>query len=116
MLVFLESHCKNLGIFLMIWDNETLPGPATMIDKLLTNNNSSSSKPPCPVKFDACFTWKIAPSMTIDNIEAEILVKAPIIKRIPGTSSPRAIKNCISAGIPIWFKNPTKPGLNFPKL
>jgi len=51
----------------------------------------------------------------IDNIEADILVKTPIKRRIPDTSSARAIGICISTGIPMFVKKPVNPGLNFPE-
>ena len=57
----------------------------------------------------------MAPNITIDNNEDEILVKTPIINNIPGIVSANAIGICISGGSPrVPVRNPTKPGLNFP--
>ena len=57
----------------------------------------------------------MAPNITIDNNEDEILVKTPIINNIPGIVSANAIGICISGGNPRGpVRNPTKPGLNFP--
>lgn len=51
----------------------------------------------------------------MDNKDAEILVKTPIINKIPGIVSAKAIGICISGGNPSGpVRNPTKPGLNFP--
>ena len=49
--------------------------------------------------------------MIIDNNDAEILLNTPIIKRIPGIISPRAIGICISGGKPKFLRNSPNPGL-----
>jgi len=70
---------------------------------------SSNSYPPSQVRLCAPLTWKMAPNIITDKNEAEILVKTPTIRRIPGTSSASPIKNAISGGIEIvtnQFENP----------
>ena len=50
----------------------------------------------------------------IDNIDDDILVKTPTMRRIPVIVSARAIGICISGGNPMLFRNSKNPGLNFP--
>ena len=74
----------------------------------------SSSYAPCPVILDAFFTWNIAPSPIIESNEDDILVITPIINKIPGITSARAIGICISAGRPTApVRKPRNPSLNF---
>lgn len=98
-----------------MWDKDTRPGPIAIIAKLPASRIKSNSNPLSPVKLAACFTKKIAPSISIANIVEEILVNTPTINRIPGTNSASAIGICISAGMPMSVKNPTNPGLNLGK-
>jgi len=57
----------------------------------------------------------MAPIMIIDNNDAEILVKTPIISKIPGIVSARAKGICISGGKPRGpVRKPTKPSPNLP--
>ena len=94
---------------------DTLPGPATIITRLAARRSKSYWYAPSPLKFEASFTWNIAPSIIIANREEEILDKTPTIKRIPAIVSARAIGICNSAGSP---KGPVsilaKPGPNLP--
>ena len=86
-----------------------------MITRFAANRSKSYSYAPSPLKLEAPFTWKIAPSIIIANKEAEILDKTPTIKRIPPTVSARAIGICNSAGSPKGpVRKPTKPGPNLP--
>ena len=109
------NHCKNRGTFFSTCETEILPGPITII----TNNDASkirsSSTPPFPVRLCAPFTTNIAPSITIDSNDAEILVNPPMINNTPGTNSANAIGNCISAGNPMLGRFSAKPGPNFPR-
>lgn len=85
-----------------------------MITRFAARRSKSYSYAPSPIKFEAPFTWNIAPRLIIDNREQEILVKTPIIKRIPAIVSARAIGICISAGSPKPVRKLTKPGPNLP--
>lgn len=49
--------------------------------------------------------------MIIDSNDADILLKTPMIKRIPGIISASATGICISGGKPRLLKNPPNPGL-----
>ena len=85
-----------------------------MINKHPARIIRSSAKPPSPVRFDAPFTWNIAPSIMIDKIDEEILDKTPMIRRMPPIVSAKAIGICNSTGNPIFVRKPAKPGSNFP--
>ena len=92
-------------------DSETLPGPPATITKHDASNIKSIRYPPSPVRFWASFTAKIAPIIIIESNDAEILLKTPMINRIPGINSANAIGMCISGGNPKLSKNPPNPGL-----
>ncbi|KKN04387.1 hypothetical protein LCGC14_1097970 [marine sediment metagenome] len=85
-----------------------------MINKFPARSIRSIAKPPSPVRFDAPFTWNMAPSAMMDKIDEEILDKTPTIRRIPPIVSAKAIGICISTGNPIFVRKPAKPGSNFP--
>ena len=57
----------------------------------------------------------MAPSITIDNKDADILVSPPIINNTPGTNSANAIGNYISAGNPMFGRFSAKLDPNFPR-
>ena len=86
-----------------------------MMTKHPAKSKMSSSVPPRPVKLSAPFTRNIAPSITIDNNDDEILVNPPMINNTPGTNSANAIGNCISGGSPMFGRFSAKPGPNFPR-
>jgi len=44
--------------------------------------------------------WKMAPSIIIEKIDAVILVRTPVIRKIPPINSARAIGSRISGGRP----------------
>lgn len=94
---------------------DILPGPITIMTRHPAKRSMSSSVPPLPVKFSAPFTRNIAPSITIDSNDAEILVNPPIISNTPGTNSASAIGNCISTGNPMFTRFSVNPGPNFPR-
>jgi len=95
--------------------SDNLPGPAVIITRAPASNIRSNAYPPFPVKFAACFTRKIAPNIMIEINDAEILVKTPMINKIPEINSASAIGICISGGSPICSSMVTKPGPNFPE-
>jgi len=85
-----------------------------MINKSPARSIRSSAKPPSPVRFDAPFTWNMAPIMMIDKIDEEILDKTPIIRTMPPIVSAKAIGICSSTGTPIFARKLATPGSNFP--
>lgn len=108
-------YCKNLGTFLRICDMDILPGPITIMTRHPAKSIMSNSVPPLPVKLSAPFTRNIAPSITIESKDAEILVNPPMINNTPGTNSAKAIGICISAGNPMLGRFSANPGPNFPR-
>ena len=54
----------------------------------------------------------MAPNIMIEINTAENLLRTPKTKKIPGINSANAIGICISAGMPMFVKKFTNPGLN----
>ena len=96
-----------------MYETDILPGPITITTRHPAKTNMSSSVPSRPVNLSAPFTRNMAPSITIDNNDAEILVNPPIISNTPGTNSANAIGNCISAGNPMFGRFSAKSGRIF---
>ena len=84
-----------------------------MINKFPASSIRSIATPPSPTRFDAPFTWNMAPSIIIDKIDEEILDKTPTISKIPPIVSAKAIGICNSTGNPILVSQPATPGSNF---
>jgi len=73
----------------------------------------SSSTPPFPVMLCAPLTRKIAPSIMMEIIDADNLLRTPMISKIPGINSANAIGICNSTGRPMFGKLLANPESNF---